>query len=168
MDAPIINRVANSVLLSIDLEEYFPEQERVILDIKDQLFHGLILKEKDFREYIKTEDWSKYKGKAVGIICSADAVIPTWAYMLIAQKLSSEEVFFAFGDEKILEAAQWNHILSKINIEEYRDKPVVIKGCFNKPVPVYAYTEITRILTPVVKSLMFGEPCSTVPVYKRK
>ncbi len=164
----IVNRVASSPLITINLEDFYTEGERKQIDIRDQLFHGLILKEKDFREFIKTHDWEQYRGAFVSVICSADAIIPTWAFMLVAQKLSGIAADFIFGDLSVLETTLFLRRLERINPEEYQDKPVVIKGCFDKAVPVSAYVELTRKLTPYVKSLMYGEPCSTVPVYKKK
>lgn len=168
MEKEIVNRVAESGLVEINLEDFYPKGERVLIDVKDNLFQGLILKEKDFREFVKNENWTKYQNKFVSIICSADAVVPTWAYMLIATSLQPFAKKFVFGDVKTLETVLFLESLSKINSEEFRDKKLVIKGCGNLPVPESAYVELTRILTPVAKSIMFGEPCSTVPVYKQK
>lgn len=165
----IINKVQSSGLLSLDLEEFYLEGERVVLDIKEQLFMGMILKEKEFREFIKNTDWSIYAGKHVSLFCSVDAVIPTWAYMLISNKLSPYASSIHFGtlqqmeDNLILEA-----IRTKVKVEEYKDAKVVIKGCGKLGIGNAAYIEITKLLSPVVQSLMFGEPCSTVPVYKRR
>lgn len=166
--APIINKVANSILVTLNLEDYYVAGERVTFDMKDHLFHGLILKEKDFREFIKTNDWTVYQDQLVSIVCSADAIVPTWAYMLIAQKLSGIARHFVFGDMETLETALYLEQLGRLDLSEYKDKPMVIKGCFDKQVPISAYTEITRLLAPHVKSLMYGEPCSTVPIFKRK
>lgn len=168
MSNEIINRVASSPIITLNLEDFYLEGERVVLDIKDQLFQGLILREKDFREFIKTHDWNLYQDKLVAVTCSADAIIPTWAYMLLAQKLEPVAKAFAFGDLTALENYLFQDQLRGLNIQEYIDKPVVIKGCFDKPVPVGAYMEITRLLAPHVKSLMYGEPCSTVPIFKKK
>jgi hypothetical protein len=164
----IINRVADSGLVEINLEDYYPKGERVLIDVKGNLFQGLILKEKNFREFVRNENWSKYKDKFVAITCSADAIVPTWAYMLIAASLQSFAKKFLFGDLKALETFLFLDSLSKINPEDFRDKRIVIKGCGNLPVPESAYVELTRILSPVAKSVMYGEPCSTVPVYKKK
>lgn len=170
MDIPekIINKVANSGLLTFDLATYYHPGERVIFDIKDQLFQGLILREKDFREFVKDHDWSRYEGKNVAIICSADAIVPTWAYMLLVSKLEPYAHMIVFGDANLLEDALFREALSGVDIELYRDQRVVVKGCGDIPVPVSAYAEITRKLRPVVKSIMYGEPCSTVPIYKKK
>ncbi len=168
MEKEIINKVAESGLLEINLEDYYPKGERVLLDIKELLFQGLILKEKDFREFVKKEDWSKFKDKFVAITCSADAIVPTWAYMLLSTSLQPFAKYVVFGDLKTLETVLFTQALSKINPEDFRDKKAVIKGCGNLPVPESAYVELTRILTPVAASIMYGEPCSTVPVMKRK
>ena len=126
-----------------------------------------MLREKDFREFIKTNDWSVYAGKNVAIICSADAIVPTWAFMLVANKLSGLAKSFVFGDLNVLEFSLFKNEIDAINFEDYKDQRVVVKGCSKKPVPVSAYVYLTEKLTPIVKSIMYGEPCSTVPVYKR-
>lgn len=167
MAEEIINKVAQSGLIEFNLEEYYPKGERVLLDIKDQLFQGLVLKEKDFREFVKNEDWSKYKDKYVALSCTADAIIPTWAYMLLATSLSSYVKKCVFGSLETLETVLFDEALGGINPEHYRDGRIVIKGCSNLPVPPSAYVEITRLLKPVAKSIMYGEPCSTVPLYKK-
>lgn len=164
----IINKVAQSGLITFNLEDYYDKNERVIFDIKDCLFMGLILKEKDFREFVKTHDWEQYRNKNVAITCSADAIVPTWAYMLIASKLSGIANHYFFGDLNNLENSLFQKALSAIDIESFRDKKIVIKGCGNLPVPINAYVEISRLLLPVANSIMYGEPCSTVPVFKRK
>ena len=167
MEKEIINRVDQSGLTEINLEDFYPKGERVLIDVKENLFQGLILKEKDFREFVKNENWSKYKDKFVAITCTADAVVPTWAYMLLSTSLQPFAKNIVFGDLKTLETILFTQALSKINPEDFRDKKAVIKGCGNLPVPESAYVELTRILTPVAKSIMFGEPCSTVPVMKK-
>jgi len=164
----IVNKVASSGLLTLNLEEYYDQGERVLYDMKENLFHGLILREKDFREFIKTHDWASYAGKNVAIICSADAIVPTWAYMLLANKLKPFANEVVFGNLETLEAVLFTKALAKINLDAYAGERVVVKGCGDIDVPVSAYVEITNLLTPVVKSIMYGEPCSTVPVYKRK
>ena len=163
-----VNKVANSGILTFNLEDYYDKGERVVFDIKECLFMGLMLREKDFREFIKTHDWEQYRGKNVAIICSADAIVPTWAYMLIASKLNGISNHYIFGTTEMLENHLFQEALDKINPEVYRDKKIVIKGCGNLPVPVFAYVEISRKLLPVCSSIMYGEPCSTVPVYKKK
>jgi hypothetical protein len=167
MEDQFINRVAQSGIMTFNLENYYTQGERKVLDIRDSLFMGMILKEKDLRDWVKQHDWEQYRGTCVAITCSADAIIPTWAYMLIAARLNGVATFYIFGDTAALETALYVKALAEADIEEYRDKRVVIKGCGDLPVPASAYVEISRILLPVVKSLMYGEPCSTVPVYKK-
>jgi hypothetical protein len=162
-----VNRVANSGLITLNLEEYLHPGERVIYDIKDNLFMELMLREKDFRAFVKDNDWSQYAGKNVAIICSTDAIVPTWAYMLLASKLQPFVNRYVFGDLDALEQALLQDAIAKINAEEYQDAKVVIKGCGQIPVPTYAYVEIMQKLLPVVSSIMYGEPCSTVPIYKK-
>ena len=164
----IINKVAQSGLISFDLAELCPVGERVVYDIKENLFHGLMLREKDFREFVKEHDWSSYTGKHIAIICSADAIVPTWAYMLLATKLAPYAGTVVFGNLDTLETVLYQQEVNKVNLENYRDQRIVIKGCGEIPVPVSAYVDITGKLTGVAKSIMYGEPCSTVPLYKRK
>jgi hypothetical protein len=164
----IINKVAQSGLVTIDLAELYPVGERVLYDIKDNLFQGLILREKDFREFLKTHDWSQYKDKHVAINCSVDAIVPTWAYMLLASKLSPYTATILFGDLSMLEIVLFKSALDVFDIEKYRDQRIVLKGCGDIPVPVSAYVELTSKLTTVAKSIMYGEPCSTVPIFKHK
>ena len=163
----IINRVASSGLVSLDLEEYYHPGERVVYDLKDNLFMGLILKEKDFREFLKTHDWNQYAGKNVAVACSEDAIVPTWAYMLLTLYLQPYAHTVVFGSLADLDKKLYFDAIARINPEQYRDARVVIKGCSKVPVPTAAYVEITRVLKPVVQSLLFGEPCSTVPLFKR-
>ncbi|MDI9868314.1 MULTISPECIES: DUF2480 family protein [Flectobacillus] len=168
LDDPIINKVASSGLVTLDLEDYYHQGERVIYDLKDNLFMGMILKEKDFREFLKNHDWSIYEGKNVAVICSEDAIIPTWAYMLLALKLSPFANAVVYGNLEQLEDKLYFDAIAKINPLDYADARVVVKGCSKVPVPTSAYVEITQKLMPHAKSLMFGEPCSTVPLYKKK
>jgi hypothetical protein len=167
MDKEIVNRVASSGLVSIDLEAWYTPGERVLLDIRDLLFQGMILREKDLREYIRTTDWAQYKGKMVAITCSADAVIPTWAYMLLTVALQPYSHRIFFGSLAQLETQLFQEKLSEVDWEQYRGAKVVIKGCSDQEVPVSAYVEVSRRLQPLVVSMMYGEPCSTVPLYKR-
>lgn len=164
----IINKVTNSGLITFDLEDLYDKGERIIYDLKDNLFMGMILKEKDFREFLKNHDWTQYAGKNIAITCSEDAIIPTWAYMLLTIKLQPVANSVVFGTLEELENKLFFDALQKVNPEEYRGARVVVKGCSKVPVPTAAYVEITRLLQPVVQSLMFGEPCSTVPLYKKK
>jgi hypothetical protein len=163
-----VNKVAQSGLVTLDPAAFYPAGERVVYDIKDNLFQGLILREKDFREFVKEHDWTQYEGKNVGITCSEDAIVPAWAYMLLANRMAPYAREVVFGDADVLETVLFEKEMAKIDVEQYRDQRIVIKGCGDTPVPVSAYVELAKKLTPVVKSLMFGEPCSTVPIYKRK
>jgi hypothetical protein len=165
---PIVNRVANSNLISLDLEEYYHKGERILYDIKNNLYQEVILKEKDFREFVKNFDWSIYQDKNIAIICSADAVVPTWAYMLLVTKIEPFANMVIFGDLSDLEQALYQQVLKTIDFSKFKDAKVVIKGCGHLPVPTYAYAEITRLLMPVAHSIMYGEPCSTVPLYKKQ
>jgi len=164
----IINKVANSGLVTLNLEDYFHTGERVVYDIKDNLFHGLILKEQDFRAFIKDHDWSQYQDKNISIICSADAIVPTWAYMLLATKMKPYAHEVVFGGLETLEAVLFTKALAQIDMNDFAGARVVVKGCADIAVPVAAYVEITALLSPVAKSIMYGEPCSTVPIFKRK
>ena len=164
----IINRVSNSQLISFDLEELYTPGERVLFDVKDFLFQGLILKEKEFRDAIKNYDWSQYEGKHTAIICSADAIIPTWAYMLLSIALQPYAKRIVFGNLSELESQLYYDSLSKVAWEKFSNKKMVIKGCSKVEVPLSAYVEATNRLKLVASSIMFGEPCSTVPLFKKK
>ena len=164
----IVNKVALSGLVSLDPASFYPPGDRVLYDIKDNLFQGLILREKDFREFVKEHDWTQYHGKNVALTCTADAIVPTWAYMLLANRLAPYARDVVFGDKEVLETVLFEKALAGMDVEQYRNQRIVIKGCGDVEVPASAYVELTKKLTPVVKSLMFGEPCSTVPIYKKK
>ena len=164
----IINRVAASAIKTFDLEEYYAPGDRVLLDIREQLYEGLILKEKPFREFIKTHDWAQYAGKFVAVSCSEDAIVPTWAYMLLASVLEPVAAGIVFGNLQDLEEKLFYDALAKVNWQQFADAKVVVKGCSKVNVPIAAYVEATRLLRPHAASIMFGEPCSTVPVFKRK
>lgn len=168
MEEAIVNRVTNSSLITFNLEDYYDHEERVLYDIKDNLFQEAILREKDFRAFVKEHDWSAYTGKNVAIYCSVEAIVPTWAYMLIGSKISPFANLVVFGDLNTLEEALFNSALNKVDFDEFKDAKVVIKGCSKVEVPVYAYVEVTRRLTPLAKSIMYGEPCSTVPIFKKR
>lgn len=168
MNEPIINKVAESGIITIDLETWYPKEETIVFDMKDYLFMGLILKEKDFREALKNKDWLEFTNKNVAITCTADAIIPVWAYMLVASYLQPIAANLIMGDEKELHKSVFLKNLSTINVNDYIDKRIVIKGCGETPIADYVYMEITKLLRPVVKSIMYGEPCSTVPVFKKK
>ena len=163
----IENKVANSGLITLNPEELILDFPFKTIDIKEQLYMGLMLKEKDFRDYIKNNDWSIYKDSYVNIICSSDAIVPTWAYMLIATKLQSVVKYAMVGSREELEHQLYINAIEQLDTEEYLDKRIVIKGCGDKFIPNNVYLKLTDKLLPVVKSLMFGEPCSTVPVYKK-
>lgn len=164
----IINRVANSALLSLDMDDYLDQSEVQGFDLKQTLFQELLLKEKDFRQFLKEFDWETYRGKNVFVHCSADAIIPSWAYMLVAAKLANVANICAFGDESDLEKVIIDAAIEKLLIEnDLENCKVVIKGCGNLNNRDYAYFQLTRKVIPVVASIMYGEPCSTVPVYKR-
>lgn len=168
MENEIINKVANSGLVTIDLEEYYPKGERLLFDIKPLLFHELMLKEKDFREFIKQNNWNIYKDHFVAITCSNDAIVPTWAFMLIALELQGIAKKVIFGDLEKLETILFEDSLNKIDYTTYQDKRVVIKGCGNLPITKHAYIKLISELKPFAKSIMYGEPCSTVPLFKAK
>ncbi len=166
MEDIIINKVAESGLITLDLENYFPEDEITLFDLKDYLFMELILKEKDYREALKNKDWNIYQNKIVAIGCSTDAIIPLWAYMLAVAYLQPYAKEIVYGkDSEVLDILLLRNI-QKIDVNEFEGKRLVVKGCGEKKIPESAYIEITKILRPVAKSIMFGEPCSTVPVYK--
>lgn len=168
MSETIINKVALSPLLSLDLEEYYPKEPVAVFDLKPHLFMELILKEKEFRAALQNYDWAQYQGKIVAVTCSADAIIPVWAYMLVAANLEPIAKEIVFGDEKTALEQQFIKNIDSINTTEFIGKRIVVKGCGDIPIGGFAYMEITKKLRPVVKSIMYGEPCSTVPIYKAK
>lgn len=163
----IVNKIAQSGLVNIDLEELYPRGRRMELDIAPWLFQGLILREKDFRESIKNHDWSKYNDSFVAVTCSADAIIPQWAWILVANALNGHAVRTVYGNLEQLEAVLFESILDQLDVDQYHGKRVIVKGCSECPVPIQAFIRLTEKLTPVVLSLMYGEACSTVPVYKK-
>lgn len=164
----IINKVAASGLTEFNLEDFYPKGERAVFDLKEFLFQGLILKEKEFREALKSFDWTTYQDKYVAVLCSADAIVPSWAFMLAAVYLEPYAKRVVFGNAETLETVLYNDALSKLDIEKFRGEKIIIKGCSKYPVPESAYVEITRLLRPVAKSIMYGEACSTVPLFKAK
>lgn len=168
MENIIVNRVAESGLVTIDLEEFYSKDEIIVFDLKDHLFRGLILREKDFRAALQVYEWEQFRDKLAAITCSADAIIPMWAYMLVASNLQPYAKKVLFGDEKSVKEKILLENLSKVRGEEYADKRVIVKGCGDLGVPEAAYVEITNILRPYVKSIMYGEACSNVPIFKRK
>ena len=162
-----VNKVSESGIITLDLEDFYPKEETAVFDMKDHLFMGLILKEKDFREIMKNLDLSVYKEKNIALTCSADAVIPVWAYMLAVSYLQPVANEIIFGDSDFLHKTILLKNIAAINITDYEDKRVVIKGCGELPISEAAYVAVTSLLRPVAKSIMYGEPCSTVPIYKK-
>ena len=167
MAEEIINRVANSSLITFDLEDYYPEGERMVLDLKEWLYEGFVLREKEFRQLAKDHNWSAYTDAYVAITCSSDAIIPAWASLLITIHLEPFAKRIRFGSLAELETSIYQDVLSELNIEQFIDKPIIIKGCANKPVPANAYIMAAEKLKPVAKSIMYGEACSAVPLYKK-
>jgi hypothetical protein len=168
MSDPIVNKVAESGLITIDLEGFYPREQTAVFDLKGFLFMEMILKEKDFRDKLKDHNWEDYRNKYVAVHCSADAIIPVWGYMLVVSYLQPVAKDIIMGDEKELHRHLFLKNLSGIDKNEFADKRVVIKGCGDTPIGDFAYAEITKLLLPVVKSIMYGEACSTVPVYKKR
>lgn len=168
MENELTNRVTESALVTINLEDYYPKENVAVFDLKDYLFMGLILKEKDFREALKNLDLTPFTGKVVAVTCSADAVIPMWAYMLVASILQPVAQEVVFGTEEETKKEMLLNNIKALPINEFADKRVVIKGCGDLPVGEAAYLQATKLLRPVAKSIMYGEPCSTVPIFKRK
>ena len=166
--AEFVNKVAESGLITIDLENWYPKGEIAVLDLKDYLFMGMIVKEKEFRDSLKNTDWDIYRNKMVSVICSADAIIPSWAFMLVASYLQPVCKELALATPEEMRKQVFLRNIQSINSMDYKDQRVIIKGCGDTPIGDFAYLEITRILRPVVRSLMYGEPCSTVPVFKKQ
>lgn len=167
MDKPLVNKVAKSGLITIRLEEFFPEVELAKFDLKDYLFMEMILKEKDFRTALKEHDWSQYEGKTLLVYSSADAIIPMWAYMLVAAYATPYAKELYQGTEQQYYQATFHKIIAEMDLEPYKGQRLVIKGCGDKEVPASAYLELTNRLQPHARSIMYGEPCSTVPIYKK-
>ena len=167
MSEAIVNKVAASGLITLNLEDYLPKEEALVFDLKDHLFMGLILKEKDFREALKRTDWTIYQNKNVAILCSADAIIPLWAYMLVTSYLQPVAKSIYVGTEEEMQKHLFLQNINTLKVDDFKDQRIVVKGCGDIPVGAFAYAEITKILLPHVKSIMYGEPCSTVPIYKR-
>ena len=168
MSEPIINKVAESGLITLNLEEYYPKDEILLFDLKPFLFMEMILKEKDFRQALQQHEWSHYTDKIVAVTCTADAVIPVWAYMLVATYLQPIAKEVVMGDLETTRKQIFLKNIDAINGTDFTDQRVVVKGCGDLPIGEYAYMEITKKLRPVAKSIMYGEPCSTVPVFKKK
>ncbi|MDF2191025.1 DUF2480 family protein [Paraflavitalea sp. CAU 1676] len=168
MSDEIINKVAASGLITLDLEEYYPKDEIAVFDLKPHLFMGMILKEKDFRTAMQQLDWTVYGDKVVAVTCSAEAIIPMWAYMLVATYLQPVAKDIIFGNEQTARQQLFVRNIEAIPADQYIDQRVVVKGCGDVPIGEFAYLEITKKLRPVAKSIMYGEPCSTVPIFKKK
>ena len=168
MEKEIVNRVAQSQLITFDLEDYYPKGERMVLDIKDWLHEGIILREKEFRAHVDRQDWPAYQNANVALQCSSDAIIPGWAYMLVASKLAPFAKKVVIGNLEDLETVLYQTILENMDVSTFKDKPVIIKGCSHKPVPENAYIMALSKIQQVAKSVMYGEACSSVPLFKRK
>jgi hypothetical protein len=168
MSEAIVNKVSESGLITLDLEQYYPKEKVVLFDLKDYLFMELILKEKDFREALKNLDWEAYRSKYVGVTCSADAIIPPWAYMLVASYLQPVARDVIMGDEKEVHKTIFLQNIQGIDVTEFTGQRVVVKGCGEIPIGEFAYMEVTKRLRPVAKTIMYGEPCSTVPIFKNR
>ena len=164
--AEIVNRVANSSLVQIDLASFYPQGKRTTFDLKPWLFQDLILKEKDFRESVQNHDWEQYQDQYVSIICSSDAIIPSWAFLLIAIALEPFAKQSVYGNQEALETVLFEEVLASHDFAQYQDSKVIIKGCGNLPIPQQAYIHFISQLKPYANSIMFGEPCSSVPLYK--
>jgi len=163
----LVNRVAASPILSINMEEFYPQEGRILFDLKPFLFQELILREKEFRQALKELDWSIYNNKWVAVTCTADAIVPTWAFMLVCTYLESDSKGYVVGSLENLEQHIAETALAKMDLAEFSNRPVVIKGCSKFPIPLFAYGRLVSLLQSQAKSLMFGEPCSTVPLYKK-
>ena len=168
MEDEIINRVANSPLVTVDLEDYYPKGARVLFDIKDWLFEGFVLREKDFRDKALNFDWSQYQDCYVALTCSTDAIIPAWAFMLLSMHLQPYAKKIVIGDLIALETSIYQDIINALDVSEFQNKPLIIKGCSKKPVPQNAYIMLANKLKPIAKSIMYGEACSSVPLFKNK
>ena len=168
MGEPIVNKVAESALITIDLETFLPKEQPLVFDLKDYLFMGLILKEKEFREALRNTNWDVYTNKTVLVTCSADAIVPVWAYMLIASYLQPQTNSVFMENMEQWRKRELLESIRKTDVNEYAGKRIVIKGCGDEPIPEEAYLEITKKIQPAAKSIMYGEPCSTVPIYKQK
>ncbi|MEM7658105.1 MAG: DUF2480 family protein [Bacteroidota bacterium] len=168
MNGEVVNRIANSPIVTFKLEDIHPKGERVLIDLKEQLFHGMILREKDFRAWVKAHDWSQYAGKHVALTCSVDTIIQVWAYMLLETRLFPYAETVVVGSLEELELVLWEKALDQVNFAEFEGRPIVVKGCSEIDVPARIYTDATRRLMPYAKKISYGEPCSTVPLYRKK
>jgi hypothetical protein len=163
----LINRVAASAIVSLNMEEFYPQEERVQFDLADYLFQGLVLREKEFRAALKSLDWNQFAGKWVAVTCSADAIVPTWAFMLVCTYLEGKARGYCVGNLDALEQYIVEETLSKLPLESFKDRSVVVKGCSKVAIPLFAYGRLVSILQREAKTLLFGEPCSTVPLFKK-
>lgn len=168
MAEEIVNRVAKSPLVTVDLESMYPEGKRILFDIKDWLYEGIILREKEFRDHVRNHDWSSYKDCYVALTCSEEAIIPSWAFMLLASELAPYTKKTVVGTLELLETTLFQEVIQKLDVTAYENRPVIVKGCADKPIPPSAFSFLIERLQPVVKSLMYGEACSTVPLFKQK
>jgi hypothetical protein len=168
MSDEIINRVANSKLVTINLEDYYPSGQRVVFDIKDWLYEGFVLREKEFRAQVASFDWSQYQDTYVALTCSSDAIIPGWAFLLLSVHLEPYAKKTIVGTLENLETSIYQDILNDLDVSSFEGKPIIIKGCSNKPVPQNAYIMLSNKIKPIAKSIMYGEACSSVPLYKSK
>lgn len=164
----IINKVEKSGLITLDLEDFYPKEPRMLFDLKDYLYEGLVLREKEFRENLSKLDWKMYENAYVAVTCTSDAIVPSWSYLLIANYLTGVAKLISFGTIEDLERDIFTEIIDKMDVDNYNDKKIVIKGCSRKPVPQNAYLQLIQKLKPIASSLMFGEACSTVPIFKKK
>ncbi len=168
MEEEIINRVAQSALTVFDLEDYYPTEERVQLDIAQWLYEGFVLREKEFRAALKETDWSRYQDKLVALHCTTDAILPSWAFMLVASFIQPFAKMVVQGSLHDLDKAYYQEVIEHLDFLPYQDKAVIIKGCANKPIPEEGYVMATQKMMRYARSIMFGEACSAVPVFKRK
>ncbi|QII69324.1 DUF2480 family protein [Apibacter sp. B3706] len=164
----IINKVEKSGLITLDLEDFYPKEPRMLFDLKDYLYEGLVLREKEFRESLSKLDWKMYENAYVAVTCTSDAIVPSWSYLLIANYLTGVAKLISFGTLEDLERDIFTEIIDKMDVDSYKDKKIIIKGCSRKPVPQNAYLQLIQKLKPIASSLMFGEACSTVPIFKKK
>lgn len=164
----IINKVEKSGLITLDLEDFYPKETRMLFDLKDYLYEGLVLREKEFRENLSKLDWKMYENAYVAVTCTSDAIVPSWSYLLIANYLTGVAKLISFGTLEDLEKDIFTEIIDKMDVDSYKDKKIIIKGCSRKPVPQNAYLQLIQKLKPIASSLMFGEACSTVPIFKKK
>ncbi|SFU58653.1 Protein of unknown function [Pustulibacterium marinum] len=164
----IVNRVANSKLITVDLEDFYPKGQRIVFDIKDWLLEGFLLREKDFREQAKNHDWEQYKSAYVALTCSSDAIIPAWTFMLLSTYLMPFAKKVVIGNLETLEMVLYQEIITNTDFSHLENAPVIVKGCSKKPVPNNAYIFLIEKIQPIAKSLMYGEACSSVPLFKNK